>query len=213
MLSPVESTTTNQIQCAESKPSSPSFPIEIVNKTALSSKNALRLSSSFTSSVPQMSINPDSSQPEVSLAKLSHSPSYHGIIRSESPRRKYFDSGDYELAKAGIVNVASVGSIHASPERLAASSSRCWSTSSHQLTAESLFNSSSTSAFTLRPPHNHHTNQHTNQHNNNSSPIKQSFSVASLDDQAADQSSPSLQPSFHASRLHFSIPENDQMRE
>lgn len=37
----------------------------------------------------------------------------------DTPRRKYFDSGDYELAKAGIVSSSSVGSLHPNPEKLA----------------------------------------------------------------------------------------------
>lgn len=37
----------------------------------------------------------------------------------DTPTRKYFDSGDYELAKAGIVSSSSVGSLHPNPEKLA----------------------------------------------------------------------------------------------
>ena len=48
----------------------------------------------------------------------------------EATSRKYFDSGDYELAKAGIVSSSSVGSLHPNPEKLASYSR---STSSHHL--------------------------------------------------------------------------------
>jgi hypothetical protein len=47
--------------------------------------------------------------------------------------RKYFDSGDYELAKAGILSASSVGSIHASPEKIVSSSAVSRSNSSHHL--------------------------------------------------------------------------------
>lgn len=56
-----------------------------------------------------------------------------GVMRMsprDTPSRKYFDSGDYELAKAGIVSSASVGSLHPNPEKLASYSR---STSSHHL--------------------------------------------------------------------------------
>lgn len=36
----------------------------------------------------------------------------------DTPRRKYFDSGDYELAKVGIVSSASIGSLHPNPETI-----------------------------------------------------------------------------------------------
>lgn len=36
----------------------------------------------------------------------------------DTPSRKYFDSGDYEMARAGILSSASVGSIHACPENI-----------------------------------------------------------------------------------------------
>lgn len=36
----------------------------------------------------------------------------------DTPKRKYFDSGDYELAKVGIINSASLGSLHPNPEEL-----------------------------------------------------------------------------------------------
>jgi len=52
------------------------------------------------------------------------------ISPRETPSRKYFDSGDYELAKAGIVSSSSVGSLHPNPEKLASYSR---STSSHHL--------------------------------------------------------------------------------
>lgn len=48
----------------------------------------------------------------------------------DTPSRKYFDSGDYELAKAGIVSSSSVGSLHPNPEKLASYSR---SNSSHHL--------------------------------------------------------------------------------
>lgn len=208
ILSPVESTATNQIECNSSKPSSPALAIGTAHKTNLPAKNGLRLSSSLNSSASQMDICVEYQRPEPLSTKLSHSPSSQGIMRGESPRRKYFDSGDYELAKAGIVNAASVGSVHASPERLAASSSRWWSASSHQLHAESLFNSScsstsnSSSTAAIRPSLVHPNPQL----NNSSSPIKQSFSI---DEHNVDNGP----LSFHASRLQFSIPEGDQMRE
>lgn len=50
----------------------------------------------------------------------------------DTPRRKYFDSGDYELAKAGIFSSSSIGSLHPNPETLLTNScSR--SNSSHYL--------------------------------------------------------------------------------
>ena len=50
----------------------------------------------------------------------------------DTPNRKYFDSGDYELARAGILTSSSVGSIHACPDKLASyAASR--SNSSHHL--------------------------------------------------------------------------------
>ena len=52
---------------------------------------------------------------------------------SSRQTRKYFDSGDYELAKAGILSASSVGSIHASPEKLVPSSTVSRSNSSHHL--------------------------------------------------------------------------------
>jgi hypothetical protein len=51
-------------------------------------------------------------------------------LRDTTPSRKYFDSGDYELAKAGIVSSSSVGSIHPNPEKLVSYSR---SSSSHHL--------------------------------------------------------------------------------
>lgn len=103
----------------------------------------------------------------------------------DSPRRKYFDSGDYELAKAGIVDAASVGLVHASPEKLAASRSG----SAHHLQVPPCLSSRSlslqpigsltatTSVASLSGIHQH---KHSQQ-----SPIKVSISAASLEDLSA----------------------------
>jgi hypothetical protein len=48
----------------------------------------------------------------------------------DTPNRKYFDSGDYELAKAGVLSSASVGSLHPNPEKMLAYSK---SFSQHQI--------------------------------------------------------------------------------
>ena len=45
----------------------------------------------------------------------SHSASSSSAFKLSHPNRKYFDSGDYELARAGILSSASVGSIHPPP--------------------------------------------------------------------------------------------------
>lgn len=54
----------------------------------------------------------------------------------DTPSRKYFDSGDYEMARAGILSSASVGSIHACPEKLMSSGSR--SGSSHHFSQDEM---------------------------------------------------------------------------
>jgi hypothetical protein len=111
---------------------------------------------------------------------------HFGRSPRDSPRRKYFDSGDYELARAGIVDAASVGSIHASPERLATSR---WSASSQQLHPEIIAS-------------------HSTVHSSNS-PIKQSFSAASFDESSILLLSSSAKPHD----LPASIPEGDRMQD
>lgn len=92
----------------------------------------------------------------------------------DTPRRKYFDSGDYELAKAGIVSSSSVGSLHPDPEKLASYSR---SASSHQFiksfgSRDDFGSQSSSKTIILK-----------NQSTPNTNQLKRSiFSVASLED-------------------------------
>lgn len=76
------------------KPSTPAPPRSLSIDVATSAHHSSSASSSSSSSA----------------FKVSH------------PSRKYFDSGDYELARAGILSSASVGSIHPSADKLLMSS-------------------------------------------------------------------------------------------
>lgn len=81
----------------------------------------------------------------------------------DTPQRKYFDSGDWELAKAGKVDVSCVGSEHASPEKL----------HSRSFSAQHLHSAMSLNASQISRSH--------SQSQSHNSPIKVSFSAASLD--------------------------------
>ena len=116
----------------------PTTPINILN--ASPTKASRSLSSSFA----------DSAEINNQMART-RSP-------RDTPQRKYFDSGDWELAKAGKVDAATVGSEHASPEKL-----HSRSFSSQQLSA------ASAAQISRSQSHGHN------------SPIKISFSAASLD--------------------------------
>lgn len=68
---------------------------------------------SFSTDLRQnFTISSNSSSASASASTLKMSP-------RDTPKRKYFDSGDYELAKAGILSSSSVGSLHPNPELMA----------------------------------------------------------------------------------------------
>ena len=74
-----------------------------------------------TPAPPLRSLSTDVTTSTVSSTHSSSSST--SAFKVSRPCRKYFDSGDYELARAGILSSASVGSIHPSADKLMASSS------------------------------------------------------------------------------------------
>jgi hypothetical protein len=137
LLEEIDSPKVNEI-LDSNRQTKPTTPINILNVSP--TKASRSLSSSFADSAE---IN--------QMMTRTRSP-------RDTPQRKYFDSGDWELAKAGKVDAASVGSEHASPEKL---HSRSFSSQQlHPSNAAQISRSLS--------------------HGQNS-PIKISFSAASLD--------------------------------
>ena len=141
----VASPTVNEIQDSNHQ-SKPTTPINISDKLSPVKTATRSLSSSFAESA------------EINAMAMN--------IRTRSPRdtpqRKYFDSGDYELAKVGKVDAACVGSEHASPEKL---HSRSFS-AQHLHPVNHLSGSQFSRSVSL----------------SQNSPIKVSFSAASLED-------------------------------
>ena len=99
----------NEIQSSNTS-SKPDTPKPVINTIKPTSRSLSTVSFSDPHTHSQLQI------PDGSVLTIRMSP-------RDTPRRKYFDSGDYELAKVGIVSATSVGSIHVSPEKLAASRS------------------------------------------------------------------------------------------
>ncbi len=95
--------------------------------------------------------------------------------------RKYFDSGDYEMARAGIVSSASVGSIHACPENIlsiSASRSRSIDELANTFsTNHSSSSSSSSSSFGCKSRSAPNTSSNNNLHKSIT------FSLSSLEEQ------------------------------
>ena len=81
------------------------------NGSPSTTKPTRSFSTEVTSSICAMSTSPTSTH-------SSHSASSSSAFKLSHPNRKYFDSGDYELARAGILSSASVGSIHPSADKL-----------------------------------------------------------------------------------------------
>ena len=75
-----------------------------------------------TPAPPARSLSTEVTTTTSSSSHSNHSSSSSSAFKVSHPSRKYFDSGDYELARAGILSSASVGSIHPSADKLLASS-------------------------------------------------------------------------------------------
>ena len=99
---------------------SPQIVRDIVasNGSPSTTKPTRSFSTEVTSSTTYAASTTASTSISPTSTHSSHSASSSSAFKLSHPNRKYFDSGDYELARAGILSSASVGSIHPSADKL-----------------------------------------------------------------------------------------------